>query len=89
MIDQQQAFTPCRSACDAVIHPQVPNSAAPVPAAVGAAVPQAMELPELPGQASPAPASAMPLKYAMVDDDVVVVDPVGMSVIDAVRSNAH
>jgi hypothetical protein len=64
-----------------------------VPAAVGAPVSSAAELTDLPDQAA-AQASvddsfAMDLKYAMVEDDIVVVDSVSMRVVDVIHGNAR
>jgi hypothetical protein len=62
-----------------------------VPAVVGAPVPSAAELAQLPDQAaSQADATnGMDLKYAMVEGDVVVVDPIGMRVIDVIHGIAR
>jgi hypothetical protein len=63
-----------------------------VPESVGAAVSPTAVLAELPDQAA-AEASvddmfAMDLKYAMVDGDIVMVDPVRMRVIEVIHRNA-
>lgn len=54
-------------------------------AAVGAPVPQAAELSDLPAAATGDNPQAADLKYAMVDKDVVVVDPVRMRVVDVIH----
>jgi Protein of unknown function (DUF1236) len=53
---------------------------------VGAPVPPAINLVDLPDQATVNNPSAALLKYAMVHGDVVVVDPVAMRVVDVIRN---
>jgi hypothetical protein len=55
---------------------------------VGAPVPPAIDLVDLPDQATANNPSAALLKYAMVHGDVVVVDPVAMRVVDVIRNGA-
>jgi Protein of unknown function (DUF1236) len=55
---------------------------------VGAPVPPAINLVDLPDQATVNNPSAALLKYAMVHGDVVVVDPVAMRVVDVIRNGA-
>ena len=55
---------------------------------VGAPVPPAVNLVDLPDQATVNNPSAALLKYAMVHGDVVVVDPVAMRVVDVIRNGA-
>jgi len=90
-IDQKTAFTAAQEHAiyNAVMTHQLRSSSAGVPVAVGAAVPQAVELPELPDQVATEAAPDTPLKYAMVEGDVVVVDPVTMLVVDVIRGNAR
>jgi hypothetical protein len=57
-----------------------------VPAAIGARVSPAAELAALPDQADAG--SDLDLKYAMVEGDLIVVDPVGMRVIDVIHGSA-
>jgi hypothetical protein len=57
-----------------------------VPVAVGAAVPPTTELVDLPDQATADNPSAALLKYAMVENDVVVIDPVAMRVVYVIRN---
>jgi len=58
-----------------------------LPLEVGALVPPSVELNELPDEAAADnPWAAAPLKYAMVEDDIVVVDPVRMRVVDIIRN---
>jgi hypothetical protein len=68
--------------------PGIPGA---VPSAVGAAVSPAAELAVLPHQAaaiaSVDDAPGKDLKYAMVEDDVVVVDPVKLRVVEVIHGN--
>jgi hypothetical protein len=68
--------------------PGIPGT---VPSAVGAQVSPAAELAALPYQAATiASVDDTPekdLKYAMVEDDVVVVDPVKMRVVEVIHGN--
>ncbi len=74
---------------NAVVQQRLHISGTGIPVAVGASVPRSAELSDLPEQAAASGAwsqsSAADLKYAMVDDDVVVVDPIKMQVIDIIR----
>jgi len=69
--------------------PRVPTTTMPVGirAAVGAPVPHAAELADLPDQAVANEPWAAYLKYAMVEDDVVVVDPIGMRVVSIIHGS--
>jgi hypothetical protein len=55
---------------------------------VGAPVPPAIDLVDLPDQVTADNPSAALLKYAMVHGDVVVVDPVAMRIVDVIRNGA-
>jgi hypothetical protein len=59
-----------------------------IPVTVGALVPPFVELIDLPDQASAGNASAAVLKYAMVETEVVVIDPIVMRVVDVIRGCA-
>jgi hypothetical protein len=61
------------------------TSPADIPLIVDALVPRSAMLLTLPDHAAGA-SSAQFLKYAMVDDNVVVVDSISMRVIDIIRS---
>lgn len=77
---------------NAVLAQRVRNSAAQVPAAVGALVPPAVELAELPDQSADDPSShpeTRDLKYAMVQDDVVVIDAVNMRVVEVIHGGIN
>jgi Protein of unknown function (DUF1236) len=58
-------------------------------AAVGAPVPQSVELIDLPDAATAGNPWAVDLKYALVEDNVVVVDPVRMRVVDVIHGGAR
>jgi hypothetical protein len=76
-----------RAIYNAVIGQRVGNSTTRIPTAIGAVVPQGIELGDLPDQA----VAGMPgaLKYAMVEGDVVVVDPIRMRVVDVIHHSAR
>jgi hypothetical protein len=61
----------------------------PIAVAVGAPVPPSVELGDLPDQAAAGDPAAALLKYAVVDSDVVVVDPVMMRVVDVIHGATH
>jgi hypothetical protein len=69
---------------NAVLRQRV-HSSAIIPVAVGAPVSPATELAYLPGQETSEDSLATDLKYAMVGGDVVVVDPVRMSVVAVIH----
>jgi hypothetical protein len=60
-----------------------------IAAAVGAPVPPSTELLDLPDQARGGNASSSVLKYAFVENQVVVVDPIAMRVVDVIRGSAR
>jgi Protein of unknown function (DUF1236) len=64
---------------------QVRASASTLPAAIGAPVPPTIALSSLPDQAMGERSWADLLKYAMVEDDVVVIDPIAMRVVDVIH----
>jgi hypothetical protein len=65
------------------------KTSANIPLSVGAPVPPLAELRELPDQAAIDNPWAILLKYAMVGDEVVVVDPIEMRVVDVIRDGAR
>ncbi len=81
------AFTPeQRSAIyNAVLRQRAQPATAQIEPTVGAVVPRSAQLAELPAQTGIVDADF--LKYAMVADDVVVVDPIKMRVIDVIHGN--
>ncbi len=80
-----------RAIYESVARQRVPSAAPDVPAVVGAPVPPFLVLHDLPAQPNdPTRADdfgARVLKYAMVADDVVVVDPIAMRVVDVIHRN--
>ena len=89
-VSQTPALTPGqRSAIyNIVIRQRVKPHAEQISVAVGAPVPPTIELVDLPDQATAGNPSAALLKYAMVANDVVVVDPVTMRVVDVIGNGA-
>lgn len=85
VLSQQQR----RAIYESVAQQRVPSATPAVPAVVGAPVPPSLALHDLPAQPSdPAEADdfgVRVLKYAMVADDVVVVDPIAMRVVDVIH----
>lgn len=72
-----------RAIYTAVLRQRLRTSAPDIPLTVGATVPRSTALLALPEAAQGDDLSV--LKYATVDDNVVVVDPVSMRVIDIIR----
>jgi hypothetical protein len=54
-------------------------------AVVGAPVPPTLSLSDLPDQAASDTEGGAVLKYAMMEDEIVVVDPITMRVVDVIR----
>jgi hypothetical protein len=83
---QQLALTPAqRSAIyNSVMRLHVPASRRGITAAIGAPVPPSVALFDLPDQTGSGGDDSF-LKYAMVEDDVVVVDPIAMRVVDVIH----
>jgi hypothetical protein len=75
-----------RAIYTAVARQRLRTSAADIPLTVGATVPRSTVLLALPDAARSDDLSVPDLKYATVDDNVVVVDPASMRVIDIIRS---
>jgi hypothetical protein len=90
---QQTVLTPQqrRAIYEAVRRERVGSPEVSVPAVVGAPVPPAVLLHDLPASATHNPdrlsddLSVPVLKYAMVADDVVVIDPIAMRVVDVIH----
>jgi hypothetical protein len=68
-----------------VLRQRLRTSGADIPLVVGAPVPPATPLLALPGEAAGGEDATQFLKYAMVDGNVVLVDPISMRVIDIIR----
>jgi hypothetical protein len=60
-----------------------------VTAAIGAPVPPTLSLHDLPDQAAFGAEGGPVLKYAMMEDEIVVVDPIRMRVVDVIRSGVR
>jgi hypothetical protein len=73
----------------AVMQQKVRISINSIPVAIGASVPSTLALRDLPDDAVAEQPWADLLKYAMVEDDVVVVDPIAMRVVDIIRGSAR
>ena len=69
----------------AVSRQRLRTSAADIPLIVGATVPRSAALLTLPDAARGGDLSGQDLKYAMVDDNVVLVDSISMPVIDIIH----
>lgn len=90
-IGQSLQLTPMqRSAIYNAVTRQRPRSSSRgVVALIGAPVPPAAALRDLPDEAGLGPAGGGLLKYAMVADEVVVVDPIRMRVVDVIERGAE
>jgi hypothetical protein len=94
-VTEQLALTPAQKSAiyNAVLQQRVPASTTRIPVAipveVGAPVSPAVGLADLPDQAAADNFGPMFLKYAMVEHDVVVVDPITMRVVEIIRGNAR
>jgi hypothetical protein len=91
-MSQKLALTPAQEQAiyNAVIGQPAGRSDMSMPgvqAAIGAPVPQAVELREIPDQAAMATPWPTVLRYAMVEGAVVLVDPIGMRVVDVIRND--
>ena len=75
-----------RAIYTAVLRQRLRTSAADIPLTVGAAVPRSTVLFTLPDEARGDDLSVENLKYATVDDNVVLIDSISMRVIDIIRS---
>jgi hypothetical protein len=69
----------------AVAAQRLRTSAGEIPLIVGAAVPRSAVLLTLPDEVGRDDSPVQYLKYATVDDNVVLVDPISMRVIDIIR----
>lgn len=73
----------------AVMRQHTGETTAGIASAIGAPVPPSAALQDLPAQAGLGDDPAAFLKYAMVEDDVVVVDPIRMRVVDVIHPGAR
>jgi len=90
---QSHAFTAAQrhAIYSAAIRQKARAPSGRIPASVGAAVPVSVELRDLPDQANDGDGdrTSRVLKYALVDSDVVVVDPLAMRVVDVIHGGAR
>jgi len=94
-VAQRTILTPQqrRAIYEAVGRQRLRSSELAIAAVVGAPVPPSLLLQDLPDQPTGDPDAAADdsnvrlLKYAMVADDVVVVDPIAMRVVDVIHRN--
>jgi hypothetical protein len=88
---QTLALTPVqRSAIySAVMQQHVRSSNRGITPAIGAPVPPSAALSDLPDQPALGTDGTPVLKYAMVQEDVVVVDPITMRVVDVIHPGAR
>jgi hypothetical protein len=88
---QKHALTPGQKNAiyNAVSQQKVRPPADRIAPAVGAPVPPSTKLLDLPDQAHGGNTSSAVLKYAFVEDQVVVVDPIAMRVVDVIRGGAR
>ena len=78
-----------RAIYNAVAQQRLRGSDRGIAAAIGAPVPPSVVLWNLPDQVAIDAAGANFLKYAMVEDDVVVVDPIRMRVVDVIHAGVR
>jgi hypothetical protein len=90
-VTQQLALTAAQKSAiyNAVMQQRIRVAGAAIPVAVGAPVSSAAALSELPDMAVADNPAATFLKYAMVEDDIVVVDPVKMRVVEIIHGSAR
>jgi hypothetical protein len=90
-VAQPHALTPAQKSAiyNAASRQKVRPPADRIAAAVGAPVPHSAELLDLPDQARNDNALAGVLKYAFVENQVVLVDPIAMRVVDVIRGSAR
>jgi hypothetical protein len=74
---------------NAVMRQGIKPATRDIPPAIGAPVPQPANLPELPLQQDLTFDGASILKYAMLERDIIVVDPVRMRVVAIIRGRTQ
>jgi hypothetical protein len=91
IVAQELVFTAAQKSAiyTAIMQHKVRASTPAVAAAVGAPVPPTIALSDLPDQVVNGQPWAELLKYAMVEGDVVVVDPIAMRVVDIIPGSAR
>jgi hypothetical protein len=90
IVAQKLALTPAQKNAiyNAVVRQKVPSTSRGIAAAVGAPVLPSVPLLDLPSCAALDGTEAGFLKYAMVEGDVVLVDPIRMRVVDVIHNGA-
>ena len=90
VVAQKLALTPAQKNAiyNAVVRQKVPTAGRGIAATVGAPVPPSVPLLDLPSCAALDGTEAGFLKYAMVEGDVVLVDPIRMRVVDVIHNGA-
>jgi hypothetical protein len=89
-VTQNLQLTPIQKSAiyNAVMQERVRGSSARIAARIGAPVPPSAELYDLPDQAGLGAGDGGTLKYAMVEGNIVVVDPLSMRVVDVIGQGA-
>jgi hypothetical protein len=83
------APAPRNAIYNAVTRQRVRTSALEVLRAVATPVPPSVELQPLPDQAAPGDPRGEALKYAMVEGDIGLVDPIRMRLVNVIRDSAR
>lgn len=85
---QKLSLTPAQKSAiyNSVVRQKLPASTRGIAAIVGSPVPPSVLLSDLPASAIIDGNEVGFLKYAMVEDDVVVVDPIEMRVVDVIHA---
>jgi hypothetical protein len=89
--DQSVSLTPAQRGAisNAVFGDRVRAATTTIPVTVGAAVPPLVELRDLPDQSETIDSATGFLKYAVVENNIVIVDPISMRVVDVIYGNAE
>jgi hypothetical protein len=89
-ITQDLQLTPVQKSAiyNAVMRQRVRSSSGRTAPEIGAPVPPSTALYDLPDQAGLGGGTSGPLKYAMVEGNIVVVDPISMRVVDVIGQDA-
>ena len=90
-VEQQFALTTGQRQAiyNLVIQQRVKPRSRELSVAVGAPVPPSTELTDLPDQVAADDPSSASLKYALVENDIVVVDPAAMRVVEVIHNGAR
>jgi len=90
-VTQKHALTPGQKHAiyNAVARQKIKAPVDRIATAVGAPVPPATALSNLPDEIGGDPALATDFKYALVENQVVVIDPIAMRVVDVIRGGVR